>query len=118
MNNHVTSDGIPFVIRKPGVEDAENIIQYSKQLFASTDQLLTTVEEYTITAEGEKTWITNSLNNPSAMTLVAEAHEKIVGLIFFVPMTKKKNCHTGEFGVSVHPAFQGAGLVVRSSKPS
>lgn len=34
----------------------------------------------------------------------------MVGLLFFRPLTKKKNCHTGEFGVSVHPDYQNSGI--------
>jgi RimJ/RimL family protein N-acetyltransferase len=110
MNNHFTKDGKPLVIRKPTENDAENIINYSKILFASTDQVLTTLEEYTITVENEKIWINNFNQNPDALVLVAELNQQIVGLLFFIPQTKKKNCHTGEFGVSVHPDYQGNGI--------
>jgi len=107
---HLTKDGRAFLIRKPDDNDAEKIIQYSKLLFASTDQVLTTLEEYTITVAEEKIWINNSLQNPAAITLVAEANESIIGLLFFVPLTKKKNRHMGEFGVNVHPDYQAKGI--------
>ncbi len=110
MSEHITKDGTAFFIRKPHENDAEKIIQYSKLLFASTDQVLTTPEEYTISVEDEKAWISKALNNSSATTLVATMNEEIIGLLFFVPMTKIKNRHTGEFGVSVHPNHQGRGV--------
>ena len=47
-------DGRSFVVRQPTQNDAEELINYSKILFASTDQLLTTLEEYDITVENEK----------------------------------------------------------------
>jgi RimJ/RimL family protein N-acetyltransferase len=100
----------PFQIRRPQESDAQSIIDYSKILFASTDQVLTTLDEYTITLENEKTWINNFNQNPNAFVLVAECETQIIGLLFFVPQTKKKNSHTGEFGVSVHPSFQGMGI--------
>jgi RimJ/RimL family protein N-acetyltransferase len=110
MNTHLTKDGRKFIIRKPNEDDAANIISYSKILFASTDQVLTTVEEYTITVENEKIWI-NSLNgNPNSLVLIAELDNQIAGLLFFLPNTKRKNAHTGEFGISVHPNFQGIGI--------
>jgi RimJ/RimL family protein N-acetyltransferase len=34
----------------------------------------------------------------------------MVGLLFFVGGAKKKNAHTGELGVSVHPEYQGRGI--------
>lgn len=110
MAEHQTKDGRTFRIRRPDESDAEKLIQYSKILFASTDQVLTTLEEYGITIEEEKTWINNSLQNPSAITLVAEMNKEIIGLLFFVPQTKKKNSHTGEFGVNVHPDYQAQGI--------
>ena len=110
MHKHVARDGAVFLIRRPKENDAEKIIQYSKLLFASTDQLLTTLDEYQITVDDEKVWINNFLTNPSAIALVAEMNKEIIGLLFFVPMTKKKNRHTGEFGVNVHPDHQRRGV--------
>jgi RimJ/RimL family protein N-acetyltransferase len=110
MNSHLTKDGRTFVIRKPDENDAGNIIRYSKILFASTDQVLTTAAEYTITLENEKIWINNLNENPKSKVLIAELENQIVGLLFFIPNTKIKNAHTGEFGVSVHPAFQSIGI--------
>jgi RimJ/RimL family protein N-acetyltransferase len=113
MNNYLTKDGRQFLIRQPSVDDAEAIINYSKILFASTDQVLTTLEEYTITVENEKTWVQNLNDNPNALLLIAHHNNQIVGFLFFMPNTKKKNVHTGEFGVNVHPNFQGIGIGYR-----
>jgi RimJ/RimL family protein N-acetyltransferase len=107
MNEYLTKDGRQFTIRKPSVDDAEEIINYSKQLFASTDQVLTTLEEYTITIENEIKWIEDLNDNPNSLLLIAEMDNSVIGLLFFIPNTKKKILHTGEFGVSVHPAYQG-----------
>jgi len=110
MNVHFTKDSRKFIIRKPNEDDAENIINYSKILFASTDQVLTTLEEYRITVENEKIWINNFIKHPHSLLLVAEFDKQIIGMLFFVPNSKKKNSHTGEFGVNVHPDFQGLGI--------
>jgi RimJ/RimL family protein N-acetyltransferase len=107
MNTYVTKDGREFIIRHPTENDAADIIDYSRLLFASTDQLLTTLEEYSITIENEKGWINSFNENPNAKILMAEFNNQIIGLLFFVANPKKKNSHTGEFGVSVHPEFQG-----------
>ncbi len=110
MDTHSTKDGYAFIVRRPMEEDAESIITYSKKIFASTDQVLTTLEEYKITVENEKVWINNFNLNPDALLLVAEMNSQIVGMLFFMPNSKKKNAHTGEFGVNVHPEFQGKGI--------
>jgi RimJ/RimL family protein N-acetyltransferase len=110
MDNYLMKDGRQFTIRQPNEDDAEGIINYSKILFNSTDQVLTTLEEYTITVDNEKIWIQNLNDNPNALLLIAQHNNQINGLLFFMPNTKKKNAHTGEFGVSVHPNFQGMGI--------
>jgi RimJ/RimL family protein N-acetyltransferase len=110
MNTHLLKDGRTLIIRRPDENDAGQIIGYSKMLFASTDQVLTTVDEYNITPEEEKIWINNLNRNPRSYVVVAELDNQISGLLFFIPNTKVKNAHTGEFGVSVHPNFQGIGI--------
>jgi RimJ/RimL family protein N-acetyltransferase len=110
MKKHLTKDGRTFIVRKPDEKDAAGIISYSKTLFASTDQVLTTADEYTITLENEKIWINKLNENPRSYVLIAELDKEIIGLIFFIPNSKIKNAHTGEFGVSVHPRFQGIGI--------
>lgn len=110
MNNYVTKDGRAYQIRRPVEGDAGSIIDYSKLVFASSDQLLTTVEEFTITLEGEVAWINSFNHNPNALALVAECEGQIIGLLFFMPNTKQKIMHTGEFGVNVHPQFRAVGV--------
>jgi RimJ/RimL family protein N-acetyltransferase len=110
MKKYLTKDGKQLIIRRPVENDAQAIINYSKELFATTDQVLTTLEEYTITIQDEIDWINNFNQNQNALVLVAEHANQIVGLLFFIPNTKKKNSHTGEFGVSVHPNFQRIGI--------
>lgn len=110
MNTYTTNNQQKFIIRSPTEDDALRIIEYSKIIFTSTDQVLTTLEEYTITEEQEKNWITGFNQNPNALLQVAELSGEIVGLLFFVPNAKRKNSHTGEFGVNVHPNFQGLGI--------
>ena len=110
MENYRTKDGRRFSIRRPGENDAENIINYSRLMFASTDQVLTTPEEYDITAENERIWINNINKSSSSLLLVADVNNRIAGMLFFIQNGKRKNAHTGEFGVSVHPEFQGIGI--------
>lgn len=110
MQTKLTKDGRNLILRRPDENDAESIIEYSKILFASTDQVLTTLEEYTITVEGEKMWINNFNHNPDGLVLVAELDREIVGLLFFNALPKRKVAHTGEFGVSVHPDHQSIGI--------
>ena len=110
MNKYLTKDGRYFIIRQATENDASDIITYSKTLFASTDQVLTTPGEYSITEENEKVWINNLKENPGSNILIAVLDNQIAGLLFFIANAKRKNSHTGEFGLSVHPNLQGLGI--------
>jgi RimJ/RimL family protein N-acetyltransferase len=110
MNEYYTIDGKRFAIEQPSVENAEEIIEYSKNIFSSTDQVLTIPEEYTITVEDEIEWIKNINNNPNSLLLIAKLNNKIIVFLFFIHNSKKKTSHTGEFGVNVHPEYQGTGV--------
>lgn len=110
MTTHLTKTGIPYVIRQTVEDDAENIIQYSKTVFASTDQVLTVPEEYNISVTDEKIWINNISKSPASKLLVAVLDDRIIGFLFFIGQQKVKNAHVGEFGVNVHPDYQGMGI--------
>lgn len=110
MRSFFTKDGRSFFIRPASEEDAESIINYSALLFSSTDQVLTTLQEYTMTIENEEIWINGYNQNANDLLKIAVLDNLIVGLVFFNSGSKNKNLHTGEFGVSVHPEFQGIGI--------
>lgn len=110
MNSYLAQDGRTFILRQPRASDAAHLIAYSKRVFASTDQLLTTTEEYTMTVEAETNWI-NSINySPNSLLLIAVFEQSIVGFLFFIGNTKRKTRHTGEFGMSVHQDYRRLGL--------
>ena len=110
MPIHHTKDGKAFSIRQPKADDAEAIIAYAQLIFASTDQVLTTPEEYNMTVAQERSWINRPLQEASTLILIATLDSQIIGLLDFTAKPKKKIAHTGEFGVSVHPDHRRAGV--------
>jgi RimJ/RimL family protein N-acetyltransferase len=113
MHAFTTTDNRTITIRTPLENDAEAIIRYAKLLFASTNQVLTTPEEYIITVEAEKAWInymTNSDGLTQSIILIAELDNEVIGLLDFSTKPKKKMMHSGEFGISVHPDFRSLGI--------
>jgi RimJ/RimL family protein N-acetyltransferase len=110
MMTHITGKGDRVEIRPAVESDAEGIIAYATLLFASTDQVLTTPEEYVMTIEDEKKWINGFAKQPAALLLVAEYDGKVVGLLDFCTRPRRKAAHSGELGISVHPDYQGQGI--------
>lgn len=97
-------------VREPNGADAERIIDYSKIVMASSDQLMTTLEEYKLTIDGQTLWIDSMNQDPNSKLLIAEINHEIIGLLFFNQIGKKRRFHTGEFGVSVHPRYKRLGI--------
>jgi len=111
MNHYTTKHGEEYIVRAPDENDAVKLIDYSKLLFASTDQVLTVPEEFSMTVDREKEWLLSFTNTPNAFVRIAErGKSEIIGLLFFAGHPKSKASHSGEFGVSVHPGWQGAGI--------
>ena len=111
MTRYTTKNDKDFSVRTPEENDASGIIEYSKILFASTDQVLTVAEEFTMTIDNEKAWINSFNNSSNSLIRVAEYdNNKIIGMLFFSGHNKIKASHSGEFGLSVHPDWQGVGI--------
>lgn len=110
MSTFSAKDGKQIEIRPAIIEDAENIISFAKILFPSTDQVLTLPEEYKISVAEEVLFIESYNSNPTALLLVAVYDNAVVSLLNFKCGEKKKIQHSGEFGISVHPAFQAIGI--------
>jgi RimJ/RimL family protein N-acetyltransferase len=110
MNNFKTKDNKKFHIREAQEFDAEKLIDFTKIIFISSDQILTTIEEFNNSLEQQKGWIKTYSDNPTSTILLAELDGQIVGLLDFTTKKRKKISHTGEFGMSVHPDFQGKGI--------
>jgi RimJ/RimL family protein N-acetyltransferase len=110
MSHHFTKSGTSYIIREVEEKDAENLIAYSKTVFASTDQVLTTLEEYNISVTDEKAWINNINKSSNSKLLIAELDGQIIGFLFFIGQQKTKITHVGELGVNVHPDYQDLGI--------
>lgn len=99
-----------LTIRNPQLSDAELLIDFAKIIFSSTNQVLTTIEEFTNTIEQQENWIKSCTDNPHSIIFIAEIDNQIIGLLDFAVKKRKKTRHTGEFGVSVHPKYRGQGI--------
>lgn len=110
MQTYLTTENQLFIIREANENDAERLIEFGKIIFAAYDQVLTTLEEYTVTVDQQKLWINSFAEHPSAVILIAEMDGQIIALLDFSTKSKNKIKHSGEFGVSVHPDFKGKGV--------
>jgi RimJ/RimL family protein N-acetyltransferase len=105
-----TAEGREIIIREAVEADAEGILDFGRELFANTDQVLTMLHEFNYTVEQEREMIYDHAMRKDALLLVAAHGNKIVGLMNFSCHKKTKMSHSGEMGVSVRPGYQQNGI--------
>jgi ribosomal protein S18 acetylase RimI-like enzyme len=105
-----TKDNKEITIRQAAVKDAAAMITFCNELFASTDQVLTTTKEFNPTVEQEEAFIRDYEKYPNDLLLVAMHNDKVVGLLNFNCGRRIKTQHEGEFGISTHPQYQNNGI--------
>lgn len=110
MKTLLTKDGRTIIIRPAVASDAAGIIRFAKEMFASTDQVVTLPEEYTLTVEQEIDFINSHADKTNAILLVAICDSSVVGFLNFNSYPKKKMSHSGELGMSVSSSFRGNGI--------
>jgi len=91
-------------------EQAEKLLVYTKQILFESAYLLTTPQEFTMTLDRQKQWLSQMLNNPNKLVIIAEYNNEIIGLLDFHNGNKKRIEHQGMFGMSVRKEFQQEGI--------
>lgn len=101
-----------IIIRPAQPEDAEGIQDFLREtIVAETQYVISLPEELILDGERQKAWIIEYEKNDDAIMVVAVTDErKIVGVLDFKPFPRKRLSHSGEFGISVRPGYQGAGI--------
>lgn len=103
-------DGGSVLIRNAKPEDAKSLLVLGHEVMAERDFTLTEPDELNYSAEQEAAWIRDHLNHPAKIILVAEIDENIVGIIDFANGSRRRNAHTGEFGMSVAKRWREKGI--------
>ncbi|WP_068984659.1 MULTISPECIES: GNAT family N-acetyltransferase [Lysinibacillus] len=91
-------------------EDAATMLEIQKEVLAEEDFLITTVEEFQQTIDGQKEWIQAKLANERETIFIAKYEEKMVGWLMFQSPHRKRLAHTGTFGMMVLKEYRGLGI--------
>lgn len=91
-------------------EDAATMLEIQKEVLAEEDFLITTVEEFQQTIDGQKEWIQAKLANERETIFIAQYEEKMVGWLIFQSPHRKRLAHTGTFGMMVLKEYRGLGI--------
>lgn len=107
---YTTTKGSRVTLRSPNLGEGEALLIAVKEVIRRSAHLLTQIEEFTYTVEQENEMIQKYLEHPDKIIIVPEVEGKIAGMLDFSTGSRKRNSHTGEFGISLLPEFQGQGI--------
>ena len=103
-------DGTTATIRTVTESDAEAYLTLGKSIMGEQIYSLTQPEELNLTVDQEREWLKSNIEDECHLVICAEINGKIVGQLDFSNGHRKRNAHTGEFGMGVHKDFRGLGI--------
>lgn len=98
-----------FTIREINVEDAEKLLRHTQLVFTQSSFLLTTPEEFNLTVEKQRLWISDQLKAGNFL-LVAECNGKIIGFLNASQSQRKRVSHNCMFGISIQKDYWNKGI--------
>ena len=105
------NNGKECVLRSPGPEDAQGMLDYLRTTSGETVFLLRTPEEVAMTAEEEAEFLRAALQNPSAIMIAAVIDGRIVGNTGLSGIgSRSKVRHRATIGIAVEKAYWGLGI--------
>ncbi|SET12235.1 GNAT family N-acetyltransferase [Paenibacillus sp. NFR01] len=105
--------GRDIVLRAATSADAEQVLAYNRSIFQEAPYLLTTLEEFTITAEDERRWIEDIQQDPDSLILIAIYEGEVAGFLDFQRGHRRRIAHTGSFSINIRRDLRGGGLGTR-----
>lgn len=108
----ILKDGTPLLVREVTFQDAIPLNEMVAQVFGSSNQVLTSLEEFqnTGTIEAQLKRIKHYSEAIGKCIFVAEIDRQLVGTIDFWNGHRKRIEHTGEFGMGVLPEYRDKGI--------
>ncbi len=103
-------NGQTLIIRKPTVDDAENMIKYLNQVGGESDFLLFGENEFRLTIEQEKKFIESFNNQSHSIMLIGEINGEIISISQISSPTRERIKHTSELAISVLKDYWGYGV--------
>lgn len=101
-------NGHQLILRKPTIDDAENMIEYLNIIGGESDNLLFGKGEFHLTIEEEKEYIKNLVEN--TFMILGIIDNKIVSVAKINSLTRKRVAHNSTIGISVKKDYWRSGV--------
>ena len=111
MTEHLLKDGRTLILRDPTLDDAEELLNYLKIVGGETDFLLADENGIDgLTLEGERDWITGTLNAPNTKMFLGVLDGEIVLVCDVRAAGRKRIAHVGGVAISIKRAYWHLGI--------
>lgn len=99
-----------ITIRFAETNDAEAMLQVQRDVLAEGQFLMTTLDDFNQTVEGQKRWIQTKLANERETLIIAEVDGFLAGWLVFQSPDRKRLAHTGSFRMMVAKENRSRGV--------
>ncbi|WP_346889577.1 GNAT family protein [Clostridium sp. UBA1056] len=102
--------GKELLLRRPKEEDAEAMIEYLNIVGGESDNLLFGKNEFRLTVEQEREYISNVNINDNALMILGIIDNQIVSVSQVNSSNRKRIAHNSELAISVKKEYWGMGI--------
>jgi ribosomal protein S18 acetylase RimI-like enzyme len=106
----VTCGTRTLTIRSGAPADAQALLDLAKNVFVTSPHTLTTLEEFTLTAEQEADLLSSTAAKDNSIFLAAFEDNTPLASLIIRGGEKKKERHLGTLGIGVHSHARGQGV--------
>lgn len=97
-------------VRESLVSDAKALNRYIREVYTTSDHLITRPSEFRIGAWRQRFWISKKITNPLETCFVAMADDEIIGMLDNWTDPRKRVIHTTCFSMSIKKEWRSKGV--------
>ncbi|WNF35822.1 GNAT family N-acetyltransferase [Bacillaceae bacterium IKA-2] len=106
----ISKSGHEILLRSATLLDTKAVLRLSYQVISENDTLVTTIGEFNVTEEQQRSFITMYNDDPSNVMIVAEYNRNIIGVLTFQRGMLQKYFHHGSIGMIVKKTWRSSGI--------
>ena len=110
LNEIELKNGQQLILRKPIIEDAEEMVEYLNIVGAESENLLFGKDGFRLTAQQEMEHIKNISNDVNTIMILGIVNNNIVSIAQISSPSRKKIAHNSEVAISVRKDYWRSGI--------